>query len=66
MLWNDASVEQVRRVHGMAGGPQVVGEGAHAGGQPLGVVEEQDLGHGGLRVGCHGRSTGFVVTIPAA
>jgi hypothetical protein len=31
----------------MAGGPQVVGEGAHAGGQPLGVVEEQDLGHGG-------------------
>ncbi len=40
-----ASVEQVRRVHDVAGGPQVVGERAHAGGQPLCVVEQQDLGH---------------------
>ena len=35
-----ASVEQVRRVHGVPGGPQVVGERAHAGGQPLCVVEQ--------------------------
>ena len=45
-----ASVEQVRRVHGVPGGPQVVGERAHAGGQPLCVVEQQDLGHWSLQV----------------
>ena len=28
----------------------VVGERADAGGQPLGVVEQQDLGHGNLRM----------------
>ena len=40
------SVEQVGRVDGVAGGSQLVGERADAGRQPLGVVEEQDLGHG--------------------
>ena len=33
-------VEEVRRMHDMPGGPQVLGEGAHPGGQPLGVVEQ--------------------------
>ena len=32
-------------MHGVPGGPQLVGERADAGGQPLGVVEQQDLGH---------------------
>lgn len=39
-----ASVEQVRRVHDVTGGPQVVGERAHTWGQPLCVVEQQDFG----------------------
>ncbi len=32
-------------MHDVTGGPDIVGEGAHAGGQPLCVVEQQDLGH---------------------
>ena len=40
-----AALEQVRRVNGVAGRPQLVGEGADAGRQPLSVVEQQDLGH---------------------
>jgi hypothetical protein len=33
----------------MAGGPQLVGEGVDARGQPLRVVEQQDLGHESLQ-----------------
>ena len=33
-------------MHGVPGRPQLVGEGEHALGQPLRVVEQQDLGHG--------------------
>jgi len=40
------SVEQVRRVDGMPGSSQLIGEGADTKGQSLGVVEQQDLGHG--------------------
>jgi hypothetical protein len=32
-------------VHGVPGGAQVVGERGDAGGEPLCVVEEHDLGH---------------------
>ena len=46
------AVEQVRRVDGVAGGAQLIGEGDDAGGQPLRVVEQQDLGHGDLPCGC--------------
>lgn len=34
----------------MAGAPQLVSETDDAGGQPLGVMEEQDLGDGSLQV----------------
>lgn len=48
----------VRRVHGVTARPQVVGECAYTRGQPLCVVEQQDLGHVELRVGWLGaRST---------
>jgi hypothetical protein len=39
------AVEQVRRVHGVSTGSQAVGEGAHAVGESLDVVEQHDLGH---------------------
>ncbi|WP_321166199.1 hypothetical protein [Serinicoccus sp. CNJ-927] len=40
-----APFEEVRRVDGMPGAPQLVGEGVHAGRQALDVVEEQYLSH---------------------
>jgi hypothetical protein len=40
-----ASFEQVRGVHGVAGGPQRVGEPGDAGRQTLHVVEQHDCGH---------------------
>ena len=43
--------EQIRRVDRVAGRPELVGEGDHAERQPLGVMEEQDLGHGYLAIG---------------
>ena len=39
------AVVQVRRVHGVPTGPQVVGERADPVGQPLDVVDQQYLGH---------------------
>src|SRR5262249_24737729 len=39
------AVEQVRRVHRVAGLPQLIGEGVEARPLTLRVVEEQDLGH---------------------
>jgi hypothetical protein len=43
-----AAVEQVRRVHGVAGRAQLLRERAEAGRLPLGSVEQQHLGHGAL------------------
>ena len=40
-------------VDGMAGGAELVGEGVDARGQPLGVMEQQDLGHGSLLTRVH-------------
>jgi hypothetical protein len=39
------AVEQVRRVDGVPAGAQLLGERAHAVGQPLHVVEQHDFGH---------------------
>ena len=47
MLWNMRPSNRSGVCTIWPAGPQIVGEGAHTGGQPLGVVEEQDLGHGG-------------------
>ena len=41
-----AAVEQVGEVHGVTGRRQFAGEGANAVGESLGVVEQDDLGHG--------------------
>ena len=48
-----AALEEVGRVHGVAGGAQLVGERVDAGRQALGVVEQQDLRHRHLP-GCRG------------
>ena len=41
----DVTGVEVRRVHDVPGGAEPVGEVGHAGGQALGVVKHQDLGH---------------------
>jgi hypothetical protein len=38
-------VEEVRRVHGVTGSTQLLGEGAHSVGQTLDVVEQDDFAH---------------------
>lgn len=43
----DAPLEQVGRVDGVARGTEFVGEGDHPGGQTLDVVEQYDLCHAG-------------------
>jgi hypothetical protein len=36
-------------MYDVAGGPEIIGEGMHARGQPLGVMEQQNFGHRNLR-----------------
>jgi hypothetical protein len=43
----------------VAGGAQIVRERAHAGGQALRVVEEENLGHGGFLSGSAPLETGM-------
>ena len=46
-----SAVEQIGHADGVPGGPGVISEYANAGRETLGVVEQQDLGHGTPPVG---------------
>jgi hypothetical protein len=45
-----SAIEQVWGVNRVPRGPQVVGERDDAGGQPLSMVEQQDLSHRNLQI----------------
>lgn len=57
------AIQQLGRVHGMAGSAERVGKGNDAGGEALNVVEEENSGHGNSTVRIYS-SNRLILTLP--